>query len=161
MADIFKPNIFKKILVPYDGSKYSRHALMHAIHMAKKFGSKIFLVTEVDTSDFPPGMLLALIKKDTMLKQSIREFMVAAKSQVRKELLAEVAVCKANGVDAYYDILAGTSPVEALLKFARGRNIDLIIIGSQGLHGIGKIKALGSVSRKISEESKCPVMIVH
>lgn len=53
----------KKILVPMDGSKYSRHALIHAIHIAKKFGSKIFLVTAVDTSDFPPGMLLALLKK--------------------------------------------------------------------------------------------------
>lgn len=161
MANIFKPNIFKKILVPYDGSKYSRHALMHAIHMAKKFGSKIFLVTEVNTSEFPPGMLLALIKKDTILEQSIREFIVAVKSQARKELLAEVAVCKANGVDAYYDIIAGANPVEALLKFAGGRKIDLIIIGSQGLHGISKIKALGSVSRRVSEESKCPVMIVH
>jgi nucleotide-binding universal stress UspA family protein len=153
--------IFKKILVPYDGSKYSRNALAHAIKIAKKFGSKVFLVTEVDTSDFPPGMLLALIKKDKILEQSIREFMVAVKSQARKELLAEVAVCKANGVDAYYDIIAGTSPVEALLKFARGRKIDLIVIGSQGLHGIGKIKALGSVSRKISELATCPVLIIH
>ncbi len=161
MPNIFKPNIFKKILVPYDDSKYSRHALIHAIHIAKKFGSKIFLVTEVDPSDFPPGMLLALLKKDKMLEQSISEFMVAVKSQIRKELLAEVAVCKANGVDAYYDIISGTSPVEAILKFARGKKIDLIVIGSQGLHGIGKIKALGSVSRKISELASCPVLIIH
>jgi nucleotide-binding universal stress UspA family protein len=157
MAD----NIFKKILVPFDGSKYSRVALAHAIKIAKKFDSKIFLVTEVDPSDFPPGMLLALLKKDKMLEQSINEFMVAVKSQIRKELLAEVAVCKANGVDAYYDIISGTSPVEAILKFARGKKVDLIVIGSQGLHGIGKIKAFGSVSRKISELATCPVLIVH
>ena len=106
-------------------------------------------------------MLLALLKKDKILEQSIREFMVAVKSQARKELLAEVAVCKAKGVDAYYDIVAGTSPVEALLKFARGKNVDLIVIGSQGLHGIDKIRALGSVSRKISELATCPVLIVH
>ncbi len=154
-------NIFKKILVPFDGSKYSRAALAHAIKIAKKFGSKIFLVTEVDTSDFPPGMLLALLKKDKMLEQSISEFMVAVKSQARKELLAEVAVCKSNRVDAYYEIISGTNPAEAILKFARGRKVDLIIIGSQGLHGIGKIRALGSVSRRVSELAPCPVLIVH
>lgn len=154
-------NIFKNILVPYDGSKYSRRAISHAIKIAKKFESSVFLVTEVNTSDFPPGMLLALIQKDKLLEKSINEFMVAAKSQARKELLAEVAVCKEKGVNAYYDIIAGTSPAEAILKFVRGRKIDLIIIGSQGLHGIGKIKALGSVSRKISELANCPVLIIH
>ncbi|MDH2907961.1 MAG: universal stress protein [Candidatus Nitrosotalea sp.] len=154
-------NIFKNILVPYDGSKYSRRAIAHAIKIAKKFESSVFLVTEVNTSDFPPGMLLALIQKDKLLEKSINEFMVAVKSQARKELLAEVAVCKEKGVNAYYDIIVGTSPAEAILKFVRGRKIDLIIIGSQGLHGIGKIKALGSVSRKISELANCPVLIIH
>ena len=154
-------NIFKNILVPYDGSKYSRRAIAHAIKIAKKLESSVFLVTEVNTSDFPPGMLLALIQKDKLLEKSISEFMAAAKSQARKELLAEVAVCKEKGVNAYYDIIVGTSPAEAILKFARGRKIDLIIIGSQGLHGIGKIKALGSVSRKISELANCPVLIIH
>jgi nucleotide-binding universal stress UspA family protein len=38
---------------------------------------------------------------------------------------------------------------------------DLIIIGSIGLGGVSKIKALGSVSRAVSERAKCSVMIVH
>lgn len=152
---------FKKILVPFDGSKYSRSALEQAINMAKKFGSKIFIITAVDTSDFPPGMLLALLKKDKMLEESIKEYVIAVKSQVRKELLAEVAVCKAKGVsEAYYDIISGNT-VDSILKFMRGRKIDLIIMGSQGRHGISKLRTLGSVSRKVTELAICPVMIVH
>ena len=152
---------FKKILVPCDGSKYSRNALGQAIDIAKKFGSKIFIITAVDASDFPPGMLLALLKKDKMLEESVREYIIAVKSQVRKELLAEVAVCKAKGVlEAYYDIISG-NPVDSILKFMRGRKIDLIIMGSQGRHGIGKLRTLGSVSRKVTELATCPVMIVH
>ena len=151
----------KKIMVPIDGSKYSRKALAHAIGIAKKFKSKIYVVTAVDTSDFPPGMLLALLKKDTRLEKSIGEFVIAAKSVARKELLADVAICKSKGVmDSYYEVVAGR-PVEAILKYERGLHPDLIIIGSQGLHGVGQIKALGSVSRKISELAKCPVMIIH
>ncbi|MEK6877664.1 MAG: universal stress protein [Thermoproteota archaeon] len=152
---------FKKILVPFDGSKYSRSALEQAINIAKKFRSKIFIITAVDTSDFPPGMLLALLKKDKMLEESIKEYIIAVKSQVRKELLAEVAVCKAKGVfEAYYDIISGNT-VDSILKFMRGRKIDLIIMGSQGRHGISKLRTLGSVSRKVTELATCPVMIVH
>jgi nucleotide-binding universal stress UspA family protein len=48
-----------------------------------------------------------------------------------------------------------------ILKFARGRKVDLIVIGSQGLHGVNRLKVLGSVSRKVSELAPCAVMIVH
>ena len=153
-------NIIKRILVPIDGSLYSRRALSEAIKIAKKTNAKISVVTAVDTSEYPPGMLLVLLQKDKKLEESIARFVTAAKSQVRKELLADVAICKSKGVDANYDILIG-SPVESLLKFARGRKMDLIVIGSQGLRGIKKIKTLGSISRKISELAQCPVMIVH
>jgi len=152
---------FKKIMVPIDGSKYSRKALTHAIEIAKKFKSKLYLITAVDTSDFPPGMLLGLLKKDEILEKSIGEFIIAAKSVARKELLADVAICKSKDViDTTYDVVAGR-PVEAILKYERGLHPDLIVIGSQGLHGVGQIKALGSVSRKVSERAKCPVMIIH
>ncbi len=153
--------LFKKILVPIDGSKHSRKALSHAIGIANKFKSKIYLVTAIDTSDFPPGMLLALLKKDTRLEKSIGEFIVAAKSIARKELLADVAICKSKGaVDSYYEVVAGR-PAEAILKCERGLHPDLIVMGSKGLSGISKIKTLGSVSRKVSELAKCPVMIIR
>ena len=150
----------KKILVPTDGSKFARKALLHAIKIAKSFGSRIHIITVVDAVDFPPGMLLALLKKDKRLEESIAEFMAAAKTQVRRDLLAEVAICKSKGIDATYEIVSG-KPVEMILKFARGRKVDLIVIGSQGLHGMNKLKVLGSVSRKVSELASCAVMIVH
>jgi nucleotide-binding universal stress UspA family protein len=105
-------------------------------------------------------MLLGLLKKDKRLEESIAEFMAAVKTQARREVLAEVAICKSQGVDATYDILAG-KPVEMILKYARGKKTDLIVIGSQGLRGLNKLKVLGSVSRKVSELAPCAVMIVH
>jgi nucleotide-binding universal stress UspA family protein len=150
----------KRILVPIDGSKFARKALLHAVKIAKKFGSIIYVITVVDTADFPPGMLLALLQKDKRLEESIAEFMASAKTQARRELLAEVAICKSKGVDASYEIISG-KPVEMILKFAKGRKIDLLVIGSQGLRGINRLKVLGSVSRKVSELAPCAVMIVH
>jgi nucleotide-binding universal stress UspA family protein len=151
---------FKKILVPTDGSQFARKALAHAINIAKRFGAKIYVISVVDTSDFPPGMLLALLEKDKRLEESIAKFMASAKTQVRRDLMAEVAICKSKGVDASYEIISG-KPVEMILKFAAAKKVDLIVIGSQGLKGISRLKVLGSVSRKVSELAKCPVMIVH
>src|SRR5574341_2399622 len=102
-------DIFKRILVPFDGSKFSKNALLLAIQISKKFDSKLFIIAAVDASDFPPGMLLGLLQKDKRLEQSVNEFVIAVKSQIRKELLAGVAVCKAKGLtEAYYDIISGS-----------------------------------------------------
>jgi nucleotide-binding universal stress UspA family protein len=105
-------------------------------------------------------MLLALLKKDKRLEESINQFMNSVKTQARKELFADVSICKSKGVEANYEIITG-KPVEMILKFARGRKIDLIVMGSQGLRGMASIKVLGSVSRKVSELAPCPVMLIH
>ena len=50
---------------------------------------------------------------------------------------------------------------DSILKFATQTKIDLIVMGSRGLHGMKKLGALGSVSRRVSEEAKCPIMIIR
>jgi nucleotide-binding universal stress UspA family protein len=51
---------------------------------------------------------------------------------------------------------------EQIIKFAKDNQIDMIVMGSQRLEkNISKIKALGSVARKVSETASCHVMIVH
>ena len=47
--------------------------------------------------------------------------------------------------------------LEQILRFAKNNKIDMIVMGSQRLKGISKIKALGSVTRKVSESADCPV----
>ena len=63
-----------------------------------------------------------------------------------------------------FNIIVSTDELpisEQILKFATENNIDLIIIGSHRLSEISKIKALGSVSRKVAENVDCPIMIIH
>jgi nucleotide-binding universal stress UspA family protein len=50
---------------------------------------------------------------------------------------------------------------EQILRFAKNNKMDLIVMGSRRLKGVLKIKALGSVTRKVSEIADCPVLIVH
>jgi len=151
---------YKKILVPYDGSKYSKESLNEASEIAKKFGSTLYLLMVVDVSAVkPPGMLLGIMIEKKLKKWST-QLLESVKSKADKMLESEMQSCRKMGIETYYEILTGNA-VDSILKFANRQEIDLIIIGSRGLSGMGKIMALGSVSRKISEEANCPVMIVR
>lgn len=151
---------YKKILVPYDGSKYSKEALNEAVNIAKKFDSTLYILMAVDVSTVkPPGMLLGIVMEKRLKKWST-QLLESVKSKADKILDGEIQSCRKMGVETYYEIQTGNA-VDSILKFANKQDIDLIVIGSRGLSGIGKIMALGSVSRKISEESHCPVMIVR
>ncbi len=51
---------------------------------------------------------------------------------------------------------------EKILEYAHDKKVDMIVMGSSNrLKGISKIKALGSVTRKVSELADCPVLIIH
>ena len=51
---------------------------------------------------------------------------------------------------------------EKILECANSKKVDMIVMGSSSrLKGISKIKALGSITRKVSEMANCPVLIVH
>jgi nucleotide-binding universal stress UspA family protein len=148
---------YEQILVPYDGSKYCKKSLGEAIEIAKKFGSNIHLLHVVDALTVVPSVydspdaIMDLKKLERVLKN------VVSKSDLM--LRNEILQCKEKGVDADYKIITG-SAADGILKFAKKMEIDLIVMGSQGLSGIRKILALGSVSRKVSELAQCPVLLV-
>lgn len=50
---------------------------------------------------------------------------------------------------------------DKIIEFANEEQVDLIIMGTTGLKGISKLKALGSVAREVSELAKCPIMLAH
>jgi nucleotide-binding universal stress UspA family protein len=52
-------------------------------------------------------------------------------------------------------------PPEKIIEFANNEKVDLIAIGNIGLCGLSKVKALGSISRSVSERTGCPVLIVQ
>ena len=79
--------------------------------------------------------------------------------EITKMLKDQIAKCKKNEIKGDYEIMEGDA-VKSILQFAKKSHPDLIVLGSHGLTGLSKIKALGSVSRNVSELAKCPVMIV-
>jgi nucleotide-binding universal stress UspA family protein len=153
--------MYQRILVPFDGSRFSKNALNEAIKIAQMTDGIIYLCTIISMGNIvPPGSLLGLVKSASTGDLQ-RRLIRSAKIQAERLEQSQVSYCKSNGVKAYYKIIVDGNIAEEILKVAKKKAIDLIVIGSQGLHGIGKIKSLGSVSRKVSELASCPVLIVR
>ena len=100
------------------------------------------------------------LTKSKSEKASINNLRKLIRNDAEKMLEGAVKKCKSNGITAKYFIAEGNTSKE-ILDFAKKKKATIIIIGSQGLHGIGKLKSLGSTSRRISELAHCPVLIVR
>jgi len=150
--------ILSRILVPYDGSKYSNHAVNRAIEISRK-ESQIYFISVVNVDYIqPPGSLLGLVSPSSV--STIKRLTDSAKKESIQMLASQVSKCRIKGIKADSKVVSGNI-AEEILKYAKQKKITLIVIGSQGLHGIKKIKALGSTSRKVSEFASCPVLIVR
>lgn len=148
--------LYGNILVPYDGSTYSQKALKMAVNMASQFDSTLYLVNVIDVSAVsPPGQIHSKNTRKTLdeIKATVKNSVESYLQKIQKEY-------GDSGIIVKGFVLEG-DVTGKLLKFIEDRNIDLTIIGSKGLSGLSKIKTLGSVSRKISELSTCPIVIVR
>jgi nucleotide-binding universal stress UspA family protein len=148
-----------KILVPYDGSKYSTKALARATELAHNLDSEIILFSVVNVGYVSPPGLLGIIKSKKE-KETIKKWSKSVRTDTEKMLKNALKKCESKGITASYVISEGEI-ASKILDFATKKRISLIVIGSHGLHGIGKLKTLGSVSRRVSENAKCPVLIVR
>ena len=146
-------------LVPYDGSRYSDRALSRAMELAHNLDSQIFLFSVINVDYIsPPGMLGIVRTKSE--KESMKKWEKTVKADSEKMLKSAIKKCQEKGITVSYKIGRGNVANE-ILNFSKKKKISLIVIGSQGLHGIEKLKTLGSVSRKVSEHATCPVLLVR
>lgn len=153
-------SMFTRILVPYDGSKYSKNALLRAIEVAHNVDSEIFLFSVINTGYIsPPGMLHGLVRTNSE-KIAAKRWHERLKIETEKVLASAVKKCISHGVTASFSISEGSVSKE-ILDFAKKKKITLIVMGSQGLSGLDKVKTLGSTSRRVCEASTCPVLIVR
>ena len=157
---------FEKILVPYDGSQFADIALENAIGIAKMSGPN----TQITLLHITPYMPIPLTfqrpvhsaktGKSIPLTQYIEE-LIEEMEQNASKMLEEERQKYAHHNIKIETILLNGYPSEKIVEFAEKENVDLIVIGNIGLSGLSKVKALGSVSRSVSENASCPVLIVH
>jgi nucleotide-binding universal stress UspA family protein len=160
-----------KILVPYDGSKPSENAVKHAVELANNFSdrSEIILLNVVQEVVLPPVMFetprfRSKITGDEIttegLVKELCQQMKEAGIKMLNEKRQQISAKTRDNVEVRTKVLIGY-PSDRIIEYAKEENVDLIIIGNVGLSGASKFRALGSVSRNVSERASCPVIIVH
>ena len=135
----------KKILVPLDGSKYSKKVIQYAYDFSIAFDAEIILIYVVEKS-----MPVNLLDQKEYLK-ILRKFGEKTLDNA-KNILAK------KQLDAKI-ILAQGNIINEINKTAKKEKCDLIIVGNKGLGAVGRM-LLGSVSNKLAQSSSCSLVIV-
>ncbi|BAB66595.2 universal stress protein [Sulfurisphaera tokodaii] len=141
--------MFKKILVAYDGSDHAARALDIGIDLAKRYEAKLDIVEVVDTAALL-GMGVAPIPGEV-----IQQVYNKAKSDINNAK----AKAQNQGVKDVEGVVLEGDPATAILEYAGKNGVDLIVTGSRGLSTFKRI-ILGSVSTKLVQEAKIPVLVV-
>jgi nucleotide-binding universal stress UspA family protein len=141
--------MFKRIVIAYDGSDQAIKALNTAIELAKAFNSKLDVVEVVDTAALL-GMGFAPIPSDV-----IAQVYNKAQNDVEQ---AKKKAQEAGVKDVISQVLEG-DPATSIIEYASKNGADLIVMGSRGLSTFKRL-VLGSVSSKVVQESRIPVLVV-
>ncbi len=156
--------MINKILLPYDGSIYSDKAVEQCIECAKLLSKQvtIILLHVVAEIHLPPsydyGMRISYVKSAYEYRKEIYQQLKMAALEMLDRKKDGFKAARINKVVSH---VTSGNVVKQILDFASRENVELIVLGSAGLGGMSKLKALGSVSRSVSERAKCPVLIVH
>lgn len=149
-----------QVLVPHDGTEISDRALDKAEEFAEWFKSEIIILHIVDDRFVPPSATLAFISDQATIEDAKVRLIKILKEGAELMLKDRMTKIKEKGINVRF-LLAVGSPAEEIVSVAKQEKVDLIIMGSRQLKKIEKLRALGSVTRRVSEIADCPVMIVH
>lgn len=142
--------MFKNILVPFDLSAQSTRAFKTAVDIAKKYDSKVTLLTCLEGDAWHHKFYDARADAELIKKQ---------RKATEKYMEKLESIAEKNNVSIKSQIITSKSVVKDIVTFAKSRKYDLIVIGSHSRTGFDKA-LLGSVANGVSQKSTCPILIV-
>ena len=145
--------MFKRILVPIDGSRYSSRAIAAAADMAKHFDASVYLLHVIRNMSLPKE-IMAMIR-DGEVTQSRSEILEESAEMILENALEKLQEAGISGAERAYLIGDEASMVA---DYAEQNGIDLIVLGHRGLNPGGEL--LGSVARKILNTTDITCLVV-
>jgi nucleotide-binding universal stress UspA family protein len=156
--------MFKRLLIPLDGSRFGSRAIRYAADVAQKFSAEIVLLQVVKpatpvpvSSTVAPGMgspQSAEIAMETALDVEKRE-----RAHARRYLRRKVSDLESRNIKASYQVLVG-DPAQSIMDFADKKKTDLVVMTTHGKSGL-KRAIMGSVADSVIRESGKPVLVVR
>jgi nucleotide-binding universal stress UspA family protein len=142
--------LFQNILVPVDLSGQSIHAFKVAINLAKKYDSRITILSCIQVDGWHHKFYDSRAE-DQLLKNQKK----AIAPNIKK--LEDLA--QKSNISIKSEILRSFSIVKDIVTYAKSCKFDLIVMGSHGRTGMDKL-ILGSVANGVLQKSRCPVLII-
>ena len=147
--------MYKHILVPTDGSPLSLKAAKEASALAKTMKAKI-------TTVYVSPLFYPRIGSETMRPRHMQALQEAHRKS--SEAAAEVALGKVGATAAASKVpcekvhASDERPWEVIIKAAKARKCDLIVMASHGRKGLAGV-LIGSETAKVLTHSKTPVLV--
>lgn len=141
--------MYKKILIPTDGSETANRAVEHGVELAAAVDAEVYGVYIIDISAFA-GIPTEVVweKMKSLLQDESEKALQRIKDKAEEKGLKSKEIVK-EGV-----------PAEEIIGVAKEEGVDLIVMGTSGRTGLDKF-LLGSVAEKVLRTSPCPVLIIH
>lgn len=142
--------MYKRILVPVDGSETSNKALVAALQLAREVGGRVRLVHVFDELAYLTGY------------EYSGEILDRARAYAGKTLDDALAIAKASGVPADCKLLQepGRRLGEVVADEVRAFEADLVVVGTHGRHGVGRV-LMGSGAEQVIRLAPVPVLAVR
>jgi nucleotide-binding universal stress UspA family protein len=160
---------YNRILVPHDGSQMSDKALNHAIYLSKNLASAELVILSVlqRLGDKDSSALLVTSKGEGGGKANKKEeqggeegLEITVEGNVKNMIEDRIRLCKEYGVKSQisYKIQTG-KPVDEIVKLSEEMDVSLIVMASSRI--TSSIKVLGSTTRRVIDNAKRPVLVIH
>jgi nucleotide-binding universal stress UspA family protein len=143
--------MFKKILVPSDGSEQAHKAAEVAADLAKSQGAQVIGIFVID-----PFPYIGIGDASAI---GLQAYMAEAQAAAGQSLADIRKMCEARSVTFAGDTIERGAAYEGILETAKAEGCDLIVMGSHGRKGLQAL-ILGSVAQKVLTHATVPVMII-
>lgn len=148
--------MYSRIICAVDGSELSTKALRHALALASENRATVTAVTVTEPSIIiAPGAEMMMVDTGTILAD-----LEKAKGESAKGILADATkLAAASGGTITGIHVANSTPADGIIHAAKEQNADLIVMGSHGRRGLGRL-LLGSQASEVLAHAEVPVLIV-
>ncbi|MCG8491243.1 MAG: universal stress protein [Sneathiellales bacterium] len=145
--------MFKKILVPVDGSEQSMTALKMAINLQDAHDFELLILTVFRHHSLLEASMSMVRAEEPEIMDDVLRSHASNVAEEAKNTALEL------GGEKVRAFVKNGPPARTIVSFSKDKEVDLIILGSRG-HGDLEGFLLGSVSHKVTSLAKCPVMVV-
>ncbi|WP_243041210.1 universal stress protein [Dyella sedimenti] len=145
--------MFKRILLPTDGSDLSLRAVDLGIALAAQLGASVYAFHAMQPFEAVPYFTDMMLFPEDAYEKAVEERAVHCLEQTKER--AKAANVSWDGHHEY-----AHQPYEAIIQAAKDQHCDLIVIGSHGRTGLDRL-FLGSQTAKLLPNCDIPVLVCH